>query len=86
MLESICGEGTALFSSIAECMHTHQLYASASKYILDAEEIPFLGCFIGKRGLGRDPAKVIAIVDWPAPKNQKNLRKWLGFANYFHKY
>ena len=25
-------------------------------------------------------------MDWPVPKNQKNLRKWLGLANYLHKY
>ena len=46
-----------------------------------AEEIPFLGCFIGKRGLRAYPAKVKAIVDWLIPKNQKDLRKWLGLAN-----
>ena len=33
-----------------------------------------------------DPAKAKAIVDWPVPKNQKDLRKLLGFANYLHKY
>ena len=27
-----------------------------------------------------------ARLDWPVPKNQKDLRKWLGSANYFHKY
>ena len=53
---------------------------------LCAQEIHFLGCFIGKRGLGAGPAKIKAIVDWPVPKNQKNLRKWLGLANYLHKY
>ena len=28
----------------------------------------------------------MAIVDWPVPKNQKDLRKWIGLANYLHKY
>ena len=51
-----------------------------------AEEIPFLGCFIGKRGLRADPAKIKAIVDWPVPRSQKDLRKWIGLANYLHKY
>ena len=45
-----------------------------------------LGLFIRKRGLRADPAKVKAIVDWPVPNNQKYLRKWLGLANYLHKY
>ena len=67
-------------------MRTNKLYANASKCIFGAEEIPFLGCFIGKRGLRADPAKVRAIVDWTVPKNQNDLRKWLGLANYLHKY
>ena len=51
-----------------------------------AVEIPFLGCFIGKRGLRADPSKLKSIVDWPVPKNQKKLRKWLGLASYLHKH
>ena len=72
--------------AVLECMRTNKLYANAFKYIFGALEIPFLGCFIRKRGLRADPAKVIAIVDWPVPKNQQDLRKWLGLANYLHKY
>ena len=60
--------------AVLECMRTYKLYASASKCIFGAEEIPFLGCFIGKRGLREDPAEVKAIVDWPVPKSQKDLR------------
>ena len=45
-----------------------------------------MGFFIGKRGLCADTAKVKAIVGSPASKNQKDLRKWLGFANCLHKY
>ena len=47
------------------------MYANASKCIFGAERDFFLGCFIGKRGIRADPAKVKAIVDWPIPKNQK---------------
>ena len=72
--------------AVLECMFTNKLYANASSCIFGAEEIPFLGYFIGKRGLSADPAKVKAIVNWPIPKNQKDLRKWLGLANYLQKY
>ncbi|POM81141.1 LOW QUALITY PROTEIN: Putative retroelement [Phytophthora palmivora] len=72
--------------AVLECMRTNKLYANADKCIFGAEEIPFLGCCIGKRGLRADPAKVEAICDWPVPVNLKDLRKWLGLVNYLHKY
>ncbi|KAI9906474.1 hypothetical protein PsorP6_002840 [Peronosclerospora sorghi] len=67
-------------------MREHKLYANVSKCIVGAEEIPFLGCFIGKDGVRADPAKVKAIVECPSPVNLRDLRKWLGLANYIHKY
>ena len=67
-------------------MRTYELYANASRCIVGAEDIPFRGYFIGTRGLRVDPDKVKAIVNWPVPKNQKDLRKWLGLANHLHKY
>ncbi|KAG3126754.1 hypothetical protein PC128_g27185 [Phytophthora cactorum] len=72
--------------AVLECMRTNKLDGNLDKCVFGAEEIPFLGCFIGKRGLRADPANVKAIVKWPVPKNQKDLRKRLGLANYLHKY
>ena len=37
-------------------------------------------------GIRADPEKVRAIAQWPTPKSQKDLRKWLGLAKYLHKY
>ncbi|KAF1319909.1 Pol protein, partial [Globisporangium splendens] len=56
------------------------------KCIFFAPEIPVLGCFVGKNGVRADPEKVKAIDDWPIPQNVKQLRQWLGLANYLHKY
>ena len=52
---------------------THDALQRSWCAFIGAEEIPFLGCFIGKRGLRADPAKVNAIADWPVPSNQKDL-------------
>ncbi|KAE9037725.1 hypothetical protein PR003_g6555 [Phytophthora rubi] len=68
------------------CMRENRLYANINKCIFGAEEIPFLGCFLGKDGVRADPEKVCAIAQWPVPISQKDLRKWLGLANYLHKY
>ncbi|KAF1321604.1 reverse transcriptase, partial [Globisporangium splendens] len=56
------------------------------KCIFFAPEIPVLGCFVGKNGVRADPEKIKAIDDWPTPQNVKQLRQWLGLANYLHKY
>ncbi|POM62831.1 Pol protein [Phytophthora palmivora] len=37
-------------------------------------------------GVRADPGKVRAIAAWLTPRSQKDLRKWLGLANYLHKY
>lgn len=69
-----------------EVMRENQLYANLKKCIFCAPEIPILGCFVGKNGVRADPEKVKAINDWPTPQNVKQLRQWLGLANYLHKY
>ncbi|GMF49819.1 unnamed protein product [Phytophthora fragariaefolia] len=68
------------------CMRENHLYADINKCIFGAEEIPFLGCFLGKDGVRADPEKVCAIAQWPVPVSQKDLRKWLGLVNYLHEY
>ncbi|GMF44420.1 unnamed protein product [Phytophthora fragariaefolia] len=68
------------------CMRENHLYANINKCIFGADEIPFLGCFLAKDGVRVIPEKVCAIAQWPVPVLQKDLRKWLGLANYLHKY
>ncbi|KAG3077023.1 hypothetical protein PI125_g21379 [Phytophthora idaei] len=72
--------------AVLECMRTNNLYTNLNKCVFGAGEISFLGCCIGKRGVWADPTKAKAIGEWPVPKTQKDLRKWLGLANYLHKY
>ncbi|KAE9205141.1 hypothetical protein PF005_g13524 [Phytophthora fragariae] len=88
---------TALFRPMRQFVQTYfddifvHSRASEGKTAVEAHlghlrEIPFLGCFLGKDGVRADPEKVCAIAQWPVPVSQKDLRKWLGLANYLHKY
>ncbi|POM79521.1 Reverse transcriptase [Phytophthora palmivora] len=67
-------------------MRANKLYANIDKCVFVAEEIKGLGCFVSRVGVRADPGKVKAIAAWPTPRSQKDLRKWLGLANYLHKY
>ncbi|KAF1329540.1 reverse transcriptase, partial [Globisporangium splendens] len=71
---------------VFQVMRENKLYANLKKCMFFSPEIPVLGCFVGKSGVRVDPEKVKAIDDWPVPKNVKQLRQWLGLANYLHKY
>ncbi|KAF1319041.1 reverse transcriptase, partial [Globisporangium splendens] len=71
---------------VFQVVRENKLYANLKKCMFFAPEIPVLGCFVGKSGVRADPEKVKAIDDWPVPQNVKQLRQWLGLANYLHKY
>uniref|UniRef100_H3GXG2 Reverse transcriptase/retrotransposon-derived protein RNase H-like domain-containing protein n=1 Tax=Phytophthora ramorum TaxID=164328 RepID=H3GXG2_PHYRM len=67
-------------------MRANKLYANIDKCVFAAQEVKVLGCFVSSVGVRADPEKVKAIAAWPTPRSQKDLRKWLGLANYLHKY
>ncbi|GMF45674.1 unnamed protein product [Phytophthora fragariaefolia] len=64
----------------------NKLYANLKKCIFCAPEIQVLGCYVSRNGVRADPEKISSIYSWPTPKNQMELRQWLGLANYLHKY
>jgi hypothetical protein len=67
-------------------MRKHKLFANLKKCIFASDAIPVLGCIVSKDGVRPDPDKIRVIAEWPQPKDVKSLRKWLGMANYLHKY
>ncbi|KAG3077241.1 hypothetical protein PI124_g20144 [Phytophthora idaei] len=71
---------------VLEVMRANNLYANIDKCVFAPPEIKVLGCFVSNVGVRADPEKVNAVAAWPTPRSQKDLRKWLGLANYLHKY
>ena len=46
----------------------------------------FVGYMVSKAGIGMDPAKVPAILEWPSPKNIKEVQSFMGLANFYRKF
>ena len=50
----------------------------------------FLVCFLGHTvsadGVGTDPSKVEAVLNWPIPKTLKDVRSFLGLASYYRRF
>lgn len=51
--------------------------------MLSQKETPYLGFHIGQGHIQSRADKVAAIRDYRLPRNQKQLRSFLGFANYY---
>ena len=49
------------------------------------QETGFLGYRISLDGLGMEEDKVKSILEWPTPKNVKEVQQFLGLANYYRK-
>ena len=59
---------------------THNIKISLKKLEI-GDEVEFAGHIISHKGIKPDPSKFKAIRDFPAPKNIKELRSYMGLAN-----
>ena len=54
-----------------------------SKCKFHTDTIEYLGFIMSPEGLRMDPAKVTMILEWPEPRNVKDIQSFLGFANFY---
>ena len=62
------------------------LYCKLSKCKFGLASVKFLGHIVSEHGLMPDPAKVCIVQDWPVPLNVKQVRQFVGLAQYFRKF
>jgi len=62
------------------------LYVKPEKCIWKTKKIGFLGVVIGPNRIEMEVAKVERVLGWPEPKNVKDVRKFLGLANYYRRF
>jgi len=67
-------------------LEKNDLYVKSEKYIWKVRKIEFLGVVIGPNRIEKEKEKVDNILSQPEPKNMRDIRKFLGLANYYRRF
>ena len=75
-----------IVEEILRRLEENNLYIKLEKYVWKVRKIGFLGVVIGPNGIEMEEEKVDGVLSWPEPKNVKDVRKFLGLANYYRRF
>ena len=75
-----------IVEEILRRLEENDLYIKPEKCMWKARKIGFLGVIIGPNGIEMETEKVDRVLSWSQPKNVKDVRKFLGLANYYRRF
>jgi len=64
----------------------NQMCVEINKCVFEQTEASFLRFIVSGQSIRVDPAKAQDIVDWPRPKNQKEVQQILGLWNFYRRF
>ena len=71
---------------VFQCLRAANLRIKPSKCQLFRKSVRYLGHIVSAKGIEADPEKVAAVMQWPVPKDQKDLKQFLGFMSYYRRF
>jgi len=75
-----------LVEEVLKRLAKNDLFVKLEKCKWKVREIEFLGVVIGPRGVEMQKKKVEGVLNWPVPRNVKEVQKFLGLANYYRRF
>ncbi|CAF4895233.1 unnamed protein product [Pieris macdunnoughi] len=67
-------------------LHKANLKLSAKKCLFFKRAVSYLGHIISEDGVRTDPEKIVAVKDWPVPKDKTEVRAFLGLCSYYRRF
>jgi hypothetical protein len=71
---------------VLEQLPEHKLFLQADKCEFKRTTIEYLGLIISEGHIEMDPVKAAGVVEWPVPKNKKEVQQFLGFTNFYRRF
>ncbi|MBW0574226.1 hypothetical protein O181_113941 [Austropuccinia psidii MF-1] len=73
-------------STVLSRLRANNLFAKASKCLFHVFSVEYLGYAVSSEGRKMDQAKFQKILNWPPPRNHKDLQSFLGFSNFYRRF
>ena len=75
-----------LVEEVLKRLGENDLFIKLEKCKWKVREVEFLGVVIGLKGVEMQKKKVEGVLNWPIPRNVKEVQKFLGLANYYRRF
>ena len=75
-----------LVEEVLKRLEENDLFMKPEKYKWKVREVEFLEVVIGSREVEMQKEKVEGVLNWLAPRNVKEVQKFLGLVNYYRRF
>ena len=75
-----------LVEEVLKRLEENNLFVKPEKCKWKVREVEFLEVVIRPRGVEMQREKMEGVLNWPAPRNVKEMQKFLGLANYYRRF
>jgi len=73
-------------NEVLQILEDNDLYLKPEKCEFNKTSMKYLGFVITPGKIEMDPIKLQGITEWPAPRNLRQLRSFLGFRNFYQRF
>jgi len=75
-----------LVEEVLKRLEENDLFVKPEKCKWKVREVEFLGVIISPKGVEMQKEKIEGVLNWPVPRNIKEVQKFLGLANYYRRF
>ena len=75
-----------IVEEVLKQLEKNNLYVKPEKCMWKVQKVPLLGVVMGEERVEMEEEKVKKVLKWPMPQCMKDIRKFLGLANYYRQF
>ncbi|KAL5499281.1 hypothetical protein ACEPAH_1799 [Sanghuangporus vaninii] len=75
-----------LLAEVLRRLRKADFFCKPEKCYFGKKELDYLGFVVNQSGMQMDPYKVKAVQEWPDLSSKRDIRKFIGFANFYRKF